>query len=252
MLTGPLILDGIMIGYASRTLAVEAFWVDESVYEETEAGTVLLEPRYFLEGRFGFEAADATDLAQLKALTSRPFPIVLRSRRAGDPAFPEVEVLVRRTSPIEETGPLYRRVEGHSVYRVLIEFRAMQHVEQPIGAIEGGYTVVETGETEELGEWEVDVLDLGVWGEAALAETTFSVPDGEGGALELSYVSLHPKVLSQLLTRVHPDDEHCLQIDTTGTGRIGTSPLDIETFRYNTQETIKESTKGSTTSPEAL
>ena len=48
---------------------------------------------------------------------------------------------VRRTSPIEETGPIYRKDARTDavVYRALVEFEALATVAEIPGALDGGF-----------------------------------------------------------------------------------------------------------------
>lgn len=226
VLTGTIKINGTDWGYASKNFPVEAWWTDDSIYTTYDDGHEELdESLHFLEGRFGFEMASATDLAQLKALTGKPFPLILRSKAAGDPNWPVLEAMVRRTNRIEETGPLFNRdmATGESVYQVVIEFRSTHGVEHIPGVLEGGFSLVPT-EIETIDTLEVQAYDLQPWGIATAELKTFDAPTPEGGTVELQYYELGPPELVELLVTDHPTDPHALLIDTTGTYRLGTTP----------------------------
>lgn len=226
MLTGQIRINDIRWGFASREAPAEAWWEDEGLYRTYASGRVeRVTPRWRLRGRFSFSSLSGPDLAQLKGATDEPFTLTLRSRADGDPAdWPELEVLVRRTSAIEETGPLYRRMHKHgrqqTVYRAVVEFEAVSVVSEVPGALEGGFEYLGSGTFGDPphGPWETH--DIEPWGDATLTleEVTLDV---DGVPMTLSFYVPGPSMLAGLVFHPDPSDPLLVELDATGTYRVG-------------------------------
>jgi hypothetical protein len=134
MLTGQPKFAGKLRPYMSRGAYLECEWDDsESIWEERRGGRyVLLEPRFRLRGRGGYETLDEAAAASFRNDLITPFLVTPRTRAEGDPdTIEEVSVLCRRTSPLPETTPLYRRKDGRPVWRFEVEFEALAVIDAP-------------------------------------------------------------------------------------------------------------------------
>lgn len=223
MLHGPIKLAGIIVGFASAEMPVTAFWVDEGQTKTLRGGRVVDvgEPAFRLRATFGLDGLSAVDHAQLKGLVSRPFPVVLRSRAAGDlEDWPEMEVLVRLRSDIPETAPLYRRdAAGRVVWSFEMEVEAVETVEELPGAIEGGFAWLGTEEVEIPNAGTFPVHDIVPWGDATLAPSTIAL-DVDGTEMTLQVYEPGPSWLAALV--IEEVGLYTYALDTTGTLRLGT------------------------------
>lgn len=114
--------------YASATLWCEMRWEPEHVLDERRGGVeVVLEPRWRLVGRLGYEAATEAEARVYTARLPLEFDLAARTRQPGDPEWArEGTVRVRRTSPVEATTLLIRRTaDGRPAWRTEIAVRGV-------------------------------------------------------------------------------------------------------------------------------
>ena len=218
LLTGPIVIDDVVWGYPTYNEGAYADWRDESEYVTFASRRVeRTRPAFRLYGRFTFDALSGADLAQLKGATDQPFVLVLRSRADDDPAWPELAVEVRRTSPVEETGPRLRRVNGVTVYRAVVEFEALETVPEIPGALDGGFAYLESDTvTTDDGEWPIHRIEP--WGDATLTADTWVV-DVDGLEVSLPVSQPGPEALAALLVSLVGTNVY--ELDTTGLLRLG-------------------------------
>lgn len=226
LLTGPIVIDGIAWGFAAKGVPARGFWRPEHIERRFGSGRVeVAEHRWRYVGSFGFEALSAVDFATLKGVTSKPFPLVVRSAAEGDPVWPETLMTVRRTNDVEETSELYRRdaATGETLYRATVEFESLVVVGEVPGAIAGGFqhlgsdAITVTGYDGPNGEaWPLERVRA--WGDATLAESAWTL-DVDGTDYDVPVYEPGPDALVGLV--FEPAGTHVYDLDTTGTYRLG-------------------------------